>query len=291
MKGKFFLAICITIAISGCSKENINSTQSQVQNTTSPVSMLPTPTPTSANKTDSPKGYLLVNNSEVLFIRWTEADKKLSGQLQMFFTQINKDKRENDSSTHSFTGVIDKENISLNFTGSVWTDGLGGNTWTGTLKDKNLTLIIPNKDGKLNTFVFQSATVEDYNSAVSNIQNKVADDNQRIDIQKAQAIQAQAQADKLATEQNAVKNANQKLANNIGVLNNSIKNSVNIKRFDDILTSYNTHWKSMQDNYQKLKSHTSKNPLTSDDIYQGNSDLYNMNSDRYNISSDVSVKS
>ncbi len=112
-----------------------------------------------------------------MFLRWTEADKKLNGQLQIFAKQTN-GKQSTDSSSHTFEGVLSGENVSIKFTGSVWTDGLAGTTWTGTLKNKTLSLVAPMNDGTLQTYALQPGTVNEYNQVVAQLKTDVVEKQQ-----------------------------------------------------------------------------------------------------------------
>jgi hypothetical protein len=239
------------------------------------------------NQAGSPTGYLINDNSNVIFIRWTEVDKNLSGQMQIFQIQNENGNQQGNSSTHSVSGVLDKGNISLNFTGSVWLDGLGGQVWTGTLKGKILTLVIPNSDGKLNTVLLQSATVEDYNNAITNLQNNMADTNKLIKNQKIEQALAQAEADKIAIQQNEVAISNQNLSKNINYIPNIIKqNNDTTSGFDEILISYATHYADLQDKYAQIKTDASVSPLTDSMIGSIESQLGSMESTLGSIESD-----
>src|SRR5688572_29823898 len=77
-------------------------------------------------------GYLHSDGINVMFLHWTELDGKLNGQMNVFYAKGGQ-RISTETSSHSFEGVSDGNNISLNFTGSQWTDGLGGRTWTGTI--------------------------------------------------------------------------------------------------------------------------------------------------------------
>jgi hypothetical protein len=104
------------------------------------------------------KGYLFSDSGSVMFTRWTEIDKKVNGQLQVFYSQGNGE-RQPKSFTSSFEGISDGQNISINFTGSIWTNDLSGQTWTGTLKDSELTLVMPAKK-KRNTYPYQTKSFD-----------------------------------------------------------------------------------------------------------------------------------
>jgi len=215
---------------------------------------------------NSPKGYLLVEKTNVLFVHWTEVDKKLNGQLQVFLTQ-GSGKQRNESSTHSFTGILDKENISINFSGSIWIDQLSGQTWTGTLNSKKLTLIIPSKDGNLATAVFDAATVEDYNQVVNQIKTNVSNYNKRLDEEQIAEQTQRAETERIAKQQNEVSTANKRLDQSIKRVSEFIKiNADKSKLQDEVIQSYNNHLIRMQNMYETLKNNASRSPLTSAQI-------------------------
>src|SRR5437870_4096179 len=57
-------------------------------------------------------GYLMKSDSWLLFIQWTEVDRKLNGQLQAFAI-TGQSQKQSDISTHPFTGVTDGQKVSL----------------------------------------------------------------------------------------------------------------------------------------------------------------------------------
>ena len=101
----------------------------------------------SAESGNDQKGYLHSDADAVMFINWTEINGKLNSQMNIFYAKGVRGK-STENSSHSFAGVSDGKNISLNFTGSQWTDGLGGKTWTGTISGDELTLVIPPAAGR-----------------------------------------------------------------------------------------------------------------------------------------------
>jgi hypothetical protein len=276
------LSICALFIISGCGNSSITPPLSPISpnsNMTTTTTTTTTASSPAINQVDSPAGYLVIGISNVFFVRWTEVDKKLTGQLQVFEINGTEGNQQGNSSTHSFTGVLDKENISLNFTGSVWVDGLGGQTWTGTLKKNILTLVIPNSDGKLSTVSLQPSTVEEYNNAVTNLQIKMTDTKNRIQDQKNQQAQAKAKADELSRQQYAVASSNRNLFNNINYIPATLKQHTDIaSNFDVLLGNYNTHYSILQDKYTNIKTNASVTPLTDPMIGSIQSQLGSMES-------------
>jgi hypothetical protein len=243
----------------------------QPSSTPSPTITTVTTITTALPDQDSPKGYVLAVPTQAAFIRWTDKDKQLSGQLQIADLRDSKI----NSASNSFTGTQNGSDINITFTGSVWTDSLGGMSWTGTLKDKVLSLVVPGNDGKLNTVQFRAGTVEDYNNAVTDIQNKLSDA-----LNQAQAAKAEAQ--KVADQKSAAK----ALSDNLTYLKGSIAELANFK-FDSTIKYYSKHLQEMQTDYKQLKADASVTPFDSSQLGTVQSDLGTMESDWGSIQSDV----
>lgn len=220
------------------------------------------------------RGYLSVVTGRILFVRWTEVNKKLNGQLQVFYAEGNRDWRT-DTSAHSFEGVSDGENISINFTGSVWFERLSGKTWTGTLKDKELKLVVPTRSGVLETITLESATVDDYNQAVLSLKRNVTETN-------AQMQKERAETAKKAAEQRAVTVGNEGVENSIRRSANAANVLEEKTRFDDVLSAYAREMEKMKAHYQEMKNLAAKQPL---DSYQFGKVEYALGKMEYDLSS------
>jgi hypothetical protein len=198
------------------------------------------------------KGYLYVDSDSIAFIRWTKVDKKLSGQLQVIRT-VGGAERSTQASTHSFEGISDGENISLNFTGSVWMDGMAGHTLTGTTKSNELILVIPQDNGILQPYKFQAADVEAYNQAVSRLSQGIKQTNIQINQQREQV-------NLNASQQRAVYEANQRVRGGMERVYN-IGTSLSTIRFSDVLELYANSLNKMQNDYKKVKEKAAKRPF------------------------------
>jgi hypothetical protein len=117
-------------------------------------------------QSNPPAGYVAIYTNEAFFISWTAINSNLTGQLQTGRLDGN----TVTNSTHAFKGVFNSPSISINFTGSVLTDSLSGQTWTGTMKNGVLTLVYPADNGTLQTIVFKSGSINDYNQAINSLQ-------------------------------------------------------------------------------------------------------------------------
>lgn len=198
-------------------------------------------------------GYVASSSNIAMYIRWTETDSKLMGQLQMAALVNN----EISSSTHSFTGIINGKDISINFSGSKWTDNLAGMTWTGTLNGDTLTLDYPAKDGTLQNIPFNSGSIDDFNNDVNTLRNNGS---------------AQAAKEAYQNKKNKIHDLLIKELNN---LNDNAAQLASIN-FDDVLKQMESNLNNMQGDFANLKKDASVTPLTD---YQLNSVVkYDLNS-------------
>jgi hypothetical protein len=190
------------------------------------------------------KGYLHTDGDSVMFLQWTEINGKLNGQMNVFYAKGGRGK-STETSSHSFEGVTNGNNISLNFTGSQWTDGLGGKTWTGTISGSELTLVIPVKNGAFAPVKFSAGTVEQYNQAVLGIKESVQGENTRAQKENAEAARIEA-------EKNAVVEGNNRVRSSINDLIGSTNQLENSLKFDDVFRSYARTWEKMKTDHKNL---------------------------------------
>lgn len=200
-------------------------------------------------------GFLHADSDSVMFLQWTEINGKLNGQMNVFFAKGSRGKSIGTSS-HSFEGVSDGKNISLNFTGSQWTDALGGRTWTGTISGNELTLVIPVRSGTLAPVKFNAGTVEQYNQAVLGIKQGVQDENTQVQKENAEAARIEAEKSAVVEGNNRVKSSINSLISSTSQLENSLK-------FDDVFRSYARTWEKMKADHKNLQDKASEKPLTS----------------------------
>jgi hypothetical protein len=199
------------------------------------------------------KGYLAVDDKNIVFVQWTEVDKKLSGRLQVVYLK-NGRRLQAESNEASFIGVTDGENISLNFTGNVWLSPLSGKTWTGTLKGDELILVIPLNNGVLAPVKFRYATVDDYNKAVAGLAKNT-------EAQNAQTQKEREGREALASEQQAVKNAIERVNEMASSLSNAV-NALKDVDYEDVLNGYSEHLNDMRSHYQEVKDEAAERPMT-----------------------------
>lgn len=200
------------------------------------------------------KGYLHSDGDSVMFLQWTEVNSKLNGQMSVFYAKGNRGK-STETSSHSFEGLSDGKNISLNFTGSQWTDGLGGKTWTGTISGSELTLVIPVWSGILSPVKFSPGTVEQYNQIVLGI-------TQGVQTQNARTQQENAEATRIEAEKNAGAEGNNRVRYSINALTSSTNQLESSLKFDDIFESYSRTWEKMKADHKELLEEAADKPFT-----------------------------
>jgi hypothetical protein len=200
-------------------------------------------------------GYMHADGESVMFIRWTEINNKLNGQLSVFYTKSARVK-STETSSHSFEGISDGKNISLNFNGSQWTDPLGGKAWTGTISGDELTLVIPSSNGTLAPVKFKAGNVEQYNQTVLGIKQSVNAENSSIQKEKAEA-------ERIEAEKGAVAEGNNRVRSSLNALSNSTSQLEGSLKFDDVFRSYARTWEKMKADYKNLEDKAAEKPLTS----------------------------
>lgn len=200
-------------------------------------------------------GFLHADSDSVMFLQWTEINGKLNGQMNIFYSKGGREK-STETSSHSFEGVSDGKNISLNFNGSQWTDPLGGKTWTGTISGAELTLVIPARSGTLAPVKFNAGTVEQYNQTVLSIKQSVEAENTKIQKENAEAARIDAERSAVVEGNNRVKSSINSLISSTSQLENSLK-------FDDVFRSYARTWEKMKADHKNLQDKASERPLTS----------------------------
>lgn len=239
---------------------------------------------TEATTRDKPSGseqmgYLHSDDSSAAFIRWTEVNKKVNGQLQVFYTEGHVE-RQSQNASYSFEGMCDTGSISITFTGSVWISDLSGKTWTGTLNRTELTLVVPTGAGTLAPVKFQAASVEDYNNAVATIRERLVEQN--VQVQRERDDQA-----RRAAEQQSVVDANQQVESAASRLVSATDDLSSGADFDLVLRDYGDHLKEMQAHHQEMRGKAAKKQLTSSELREVEADLRTMESDLRSIESDA----
>jgi len=184
----------------------------------------------SSGNTTSLTGYMAQFTNGVMFIAWTTSDNQLTGSLQETY-------QDNTLQLHSFneaiTGTISASSISIS--ASLW--GIT-QTFVGTLDTNGLTLSLPQQNGSLQVTTFNSATVNNYNAAVSSFTASLQ--NQQATVTEQQNEQQNVQA--IASEQSQLSSAENALQSD--------------SDFSTILTAYNDHINDAKNDLQQEQNET-----------------------------------
>ena len=193
------------------------------------------------------QGYLYSDADSAWFLTWAEINNRLNGQLTGFYLK-GKSKKTEETSSHPFEGISDGTNLSLNFTGSKWTEALAGQTWTGTIKGKRITLIVPVNSGTLESMIFEAATVEEYNQAVQSIKESAHQSNEKL------------------RRNTDMEKANDTVASMAASLTFSVKKLGKSSCYDAVFKDFSQAWKKMQQDYTVVKQKAEVKPMNSYDF-------------------------
>jgi hypothetical protein len=209
------------ILFAGCGGETAPSGSSQPIGSSQPASA------------SQPTGWLTTSSTAAAFIQWTEDS---TGHLTGQYTGAGITSPGTlDHFSDAFTGLENGSSISLTFSALGFSD-----TLNGTIQGNTLTLAASDQNGTLETGVFHPASVDDYNNAVSALQQQV---NQQ------QAAQATASAQ--ANLNQAVANASSTLSSDLGSLNDDVSTLQQDTSFNSDMQSYSNDWSTMQHDYQQ----------------------------------------
>ncbi len=210
----------------------------------------PTPIAAESRKT----GYLHTDDDSATFIQWAKAERQIKGQMQVL--DVNRDGKT-DSSSYSFEGVFDGDNLSLTFRGRHQTF-LEGITVTGTLKSDALTLVWPQSNGTLLTQELRPASVAEYNDAAHILQERAREIVAASEEAARRAAAARVEAARLAAERRAVVEANNKVTGAAESLRNAIRELPGADYYADALRSYGETWKRMKEDHVGLLAESRK---------------------------------
>jgi hypothetical protein len=235
-----------------------------------------------------PDGYLGSTATEVDFIRLTEAQNgSLTGSLQTDSEQSDGTISTNDI---GFTGTWNGSQVS--FTVSVL--GFYGIV-TGTLIGNTLTLQVPDQNGYITTGVFQGASIQDFNTAVSQLRQHAAATQAAGATITTGQNNAQATVSTQSALDQAVTNANTQLSNDLSTLTGDVQNLAANSDFSNTLNSYANDWAQMQKDYQQEQSdyqqgcgQAGENAVTvNNDAISVNNDLISIQDDDISLSDDA----
>jgi len=144
-----------------------------------------------------PTHYYAAGSDWAIYLAWTEdATGHLQGQVQVVGADPN-DPARLKSTNASFTGTRNGEDISIAFP---LLSAFGGATWTGSLKNNAISLVIPTT-GLPSNPTLAAGSFEDFQSAAQAVQAKVNVAQQQQAQQQAIVAQQQAEARAAAQQQ------------------------------------------------------------------------------------------
>jgi len=183
-------------------------------------------------------GYLAIASNGVSFVQFVNNNGQLTGQLQ----GVDAINRQSHSYNEALTGTLNNGQISM----SVSWFGIS-ETFTGTFDGSNLILNFPDSSGYLQSTTFQSATIDDYNNAVSTFEANTQATVTAEQNAAATVVVISATATAVSDEQN-------KLQSNLQNIGGAIQQLQSDSDFTSILSAYSSDIQSMQNDYQTEQS-------------------------------------
>jgi hypothetical protein len=250
------------------------------QTDSSPSGQTPTTYP------PAPGGYLASSSNYVLFLQFTNTNGMLSGEWN-----------EADIVPSTTTNVMQVNPFHTSFSallnGTQFNLIVNGHTYAGSFDGNNVTIEFPQQDGTLAPITLTPASINDYNTAISNLQSTVNQENQN-------AADAQATASTLAATATATTDEQNRLnydLQNISSANSSLNSDAN---FSSLFGLYQNDLNQEQKDYQTEQHDASAgcsnaSQVSADlnqvqaDTNQITADDNQFQADKNQISSDVSV--
>jgi len=220
-----------------------------------------------------PRGYLASNRNEVIFIQFTEQGGKLSGQVQVFGTE-GRGWKKTGANNASFTGIHDGSDVSLRFAG-FFTD----RTINGTLTGDTLSLVLPQPDGRLATVEFRRASIGEYNAEVEKLKGQVARSNEATRRAQAEETRIEQLRQQAAQVDDDIRRAYETLSEKINSLDKALK-------FEEPLSSFDQHWREMQEHEKEFKGKAAARPLSSNQLNEIRYALQRLGYDQQHIGYD-----
>jgi hypothetical protein len=164
-------------------------------------------------------GYLTSGNGDVIFLQWNKNGSFVSGSGQDVALSGQTPNMTTESNTFSVTGTINGGSVTLSFSG--W---FTAPPQFGQLRGGRLTINVPQQSGGLAPLTFRTASVNDFNAAVSNLQQRAGQANQAA-ISAAQAQQRQQEAQQRQQERAAqIQKQQQAIDHDISTVNQDLSN-------------------------------------------------------------------
>ena len=192
----------------------------------------------------APGGYLASGSSYVLFIQFTNTNGTLVGEWN-----------EADVVTNTYTNMLQVTPIHTSFSallnGTQFNLNVNGRTYAGSFNGNNVTIEFPQQDGTLVPITLTPASIDDYNTAITNLQNGVNQENQN-------SADAQATASTLAASATATTDEQNRLNNDLANIGGAIQQLASDSDFSSLFKDYTDNLSQMQAQYQTEKNDASQ---------------------------------
>jgi len=200
------------------------------------VTHVPTPMP----NPPAPGGYLASGSNYVLFIQFTNTNGTLAGEWN-----------EADVVTNTSTNMLQVIPLHTSFNailnGTQFNLEVNGHSYAGSFNGNNVTIEFPQQDGTLAPITLTPARIDDYNTAITNLQNSVNQGNQN-------SADAQATASTLAATATATTDEQNSLSYDLTNIGGAISSLQSDADFSSILKQYSDEIKQMQQDYRQEQS-------------------------------------
>ncbi len=188
----------------------------------------------------APGGYLASGSDYVLFIQFTNTNGTLSGEWN-----------EALMATNTYTNMLQVNPFHTSFSailnGTQFNLDVNGRTYAGSFDGHNVTIEFPQQDGTLVPITLTPASIDDYNTAITNLQNSVNQENQN-------SADAQATARTLAATATVTSDEQNRLSNDLANIGGAISSLQSDADFSSILKQYSDEISQMQQDYQHEQS-------------------------------------
>jgi len=234
-----------------------------------------------------PGGYLASGSTYVLFIQFTNTNNTLSGewnQATIITNTVN-----NMLQVSSF-----QTNFSAFLNGTQFNLDESGRTLAGSYNGNNVTIEFPQQDGTLAPITLTPASIDDYNTAITNLQNTVNQDNQNAADVQATSIALSATATATADQQNRLNYDLQNIGGAISSLNTDANFNSLFGQYQNDLNQEQKDYQTEQTDAQAGCSNGNAGVVASDvgaiqsDVGTIQSDDGAFGSDKSAVSSDIS---
>lgn len=234
----------------------------------------------------APGGYLASGSNYVLFLQFTNTNGMLLGEWN-----------EADVVPSTSTNVMQVNPFHTSFSallnGTQFNLNVNGHTYAGSFDGNNVTIEFPQQDGTLAPITLTPSSIDDYNTAISNLQSTVNQENQNAANAQATASTLAATATATTDEQNRLNYDLQNIGSAIGSLNSDAN-------FSSLFGQYQNDLNQEQQDYQTEQNDASggcsnASQVSADvnqvqaDTNQITADDNQFQADKNQISSDVSV--